>query len=64
MDSLRDSVEDDVSYYNNERNRLKLKGLSPVQYRTQPLNHRTLQGQFLMAGLGLYAAVAPACRAG
>jgi putative transposase len=24
-------------YYNNDRITLKLKGLSPVQYRTQPL---------------------------
>ncbi|MCZ3377237.1 MULTISPECIES: IS3 family transposase, partial [Rhizobium] len=27
-----------IRYYNNDRIRLKLKGLSPVQYRTQPLN--------------------------
>ncbi|WP_395067654.1 IS3 family transposase, partial [Paraburkholderia silvatlantica] len=26
-----------IHYYNHERIRLKLKGLSPVQYRTQPL---------------------------
>ncbi|MER8445053.1 IS3 family transposase, partial [Mesorhizobium sp. M1066] len=25
-------------YYNHDRIKLKLKGLSPVQYRTQPLN--------------------------
>ncbi|WP_415813727.1 IS3 family transposase, partial [Burkholderia ambifaria] len=25
-------------YYNHERIKLKLKGLSPVQYRTQPLS--------------------------
>ncbi|MCL7721656.1 IS3 family transposase, partial [Actinobacillus pleuropneumoniae] len=25
-------------YYNNERIQVKLKGLSPVQYRTQSLN--------------------------
>ncbi|MCK4137470.1 IS3 family transposase, partial [Ralstonia pseudosolanacearum] len=24
-------------YYNHERIKIKLKGLSPVQYRTQPL---------------------------
>ncbi|MGE6794993.1 IS3 family transposase [Psychrobacter okhotskensis] len=26
-----------IHYYNNERIQLKLKGLSPVQYRTQSL---------------------------
>ncbi|MBB3185731.1 transposase InsO family protein, partial [Halomonas fontilapidosi] len=26
-----------IHYYNHERIRLKLKGLSPVQYRTQTL---------------------------
>ncbi|WP_147492246.1 IS3 family transposase, partial [Burkholderia pseudomallei] len=26
-----------IRYYNHERIRLKLKALSPVQYRTQPL---------------------------
>lgn len=39
VDSLRDGVEDYIRYYNNDRIRMKLKGLSPVQYRTQPLNH-------------------------
>lgn len=38
IESLRDGVEDYIRYYNNDRIRLKLKGLSPVQYRTQPLN--------------------------
>jgi putative transposase len=36
--SLEDGVADYIDYYNNNRIRLKLKGLSPVQYRTQPLN--------------------------
>ncbi len=36
VDSLRDGVEDYIRYYNNDRIRMKLKGLSPVQYRTQP----------------------------
>ncbi|MBR8421256.1 IS3 family transposase, partial [Burkholderia dolosa] len=34
-----DSVEQlqaGIQHYNHERIRLKLKGLSPVQYRTQP----------------------------
>jgi transposase InsO family protein len=25
-----------IHYYNNDRIKIKLKGLSPVQYRTQP----------------------------
>lgn len=39
IDSLRDGVEDYIRYYNNDRIRMKLKGLSPVQYRTRPSNH-------------------------
>ncbi|WP_411546703.1 IS3 family transposase [Klebsiella pneumoniae] len=31
------AVEDYIHYYNNERISLKLKGLSPVEYRTQAL---------------------------
>ncbi len=42
IENLRDGVEDYIRYYNNERIRLKLKGLSPVKYRTQPLNHPSL----------------------
>lgn len=42
IDSLRDGVEDYIDYYNNDRIRMKLKGLSPVQYRTQPLNLTSL----------------------
>ena len=38
VESLQDGVVDYINYYNNDRIRLKLKGLSPVQYRTQPLN--------------------------
>ncbi|WP_197357612.1 IS3 family transposase, partial [Ralstonia pseudosolanacearum] len=26
-----------IRYYNHERIKIKLKGLSPLQYRTQPL---------------------------
>lgn len=37
IESLKDGVEDYIRYYNNDRIRMKLKGLSPVQYRTQPL---------------------------
>jgi putative transposase len=42
IQSLREGVEDYIRYYNNDRIRLKLKGLSPVQYRTQPLNRPSL----------------------
>ncbi|WP_425351887.1 IS3 family transposase [Pleomorphomonas carboxyditropha] len=42
IESLRDGVEDYIRYYNNDRIRMKLKGLSPVQYRTQPLNRPSL----------------------
>ncbi|MBY5472716.1 IS3 family transposase, partial [Rhizobium leguminosarum bv. viciae] len=31
-----------IHYYNHQRIKLKLKGLSPVQYRTQPLNLTSL----------------------
>ncbi|MCW2457480.1 UNVERIFIED_ORG: transposase InsO family protein [Rahnella aquatilis] len=34
---LREAIEDYIHYYNNERISLKLKGLSPVEYRTQAL---------------------------
>lgn len=37
VDELRDGLADYISYYNHDRIKLKLKGLSPVQYRTQPL---------------------------
>jgi transposase InsO family protein len=33
IDQLEAGVHDYVHYYNNERIKLKLKGLSPVQYR-------------------------------
>jgi putative transposase len=34
---LQKGLEDYIRYYNHDRITLKLKGLSPVQYRTQPL---------------------------
>jgi putative transposase len=34
-ESLQQAIIDYVHYYNNDRIKLKLKGLSPVQYRTQ-----------------------------
>lgn len=35
FESLQQAIIDYVYYYNNDRIKLKLKGLSPVQYRTQ-----------------------------
>jgi len=37
VDALRDGLADYIHYYNHDRIKLKLKGLSPVQYRTQAL---------------------------
>ena len=34
---LIQTIENYIHYYNNERISLKLKGLSPVEYRTQAL---------------------------
>ena len=36
IDNLEAAIHDYIDYYNNDRIKLKLKGLSPVQYRTQP----------------------------
>ncbi|HHT8378846.1 IS3 family transposase [Citrobacter sp. Cb027] len=37
VSELRKAIESYIHYYNNERISLKLKGLSPVEYRTQAL---------------------------
>ncbi|MDB5790405.1 MAG: integrase [Massilia sp.] len=37
VDKLRDGLADYIHYYNHDRIKLKLKRLSPVQYRTQAL---------------------------
>lgn len=37
LNELRKAIEDYIHYYNNERISLKLKSLSPVEYRTQAL---------------------------
>ncbi|MCU7371497.1 IS3 family transposase [Paucibacter sp. O1-1] len=39
IDELREGIRRYIRYYNHERIKLKLKGLSPVQYRTQALGH-------------------------
>lgn len=37
VDELDVGLKEYIHYYNNDRIKMKLKGLSPVQYRTQPL---------------------------
>ena len=37
IDELEQTVKEYIHYYNHERIKVKLKGLSPVQYRTQSL---------------------------
>ena len=38
IDQLEYGIKEYIRYYNHDRIKLKLKGLSPVQYRNQPLN--------------------------
>ncbi|MBF0843960.1 IS3 family transposase, partial [Streptococcus danieliae] len=35
IDELIQAISDYIDYYNNKRIKVKLKGLSPVQYRIQ-----------------------------
>ena len=35
IEHLKQAIVDYIDYYNNERIKAKLKGLSPVQYRTK-----------------------------
>jgi putative transposase len=37
VDELKSGLKRYIHYYNHDRTKLKLKGLSPVQFRTQPL---------------------------
>ena len=36
VEDLQAGLENYIHYYNHDRIKMKLKGLSPVQYRTQP----------------------------
>lgn len=36
VEQLERGIKEYIHYYNNDRIKLKLKGLSPVQYRNQP----------------------------
>jgi putative transposase len=38
IQSLQSAITGYIHYYNHDRIKMKLKGLSPVKYRTQPLN--------------------------
>lgn len=38
LEQLEKAMIEYIDYYNNERITVKLKGLSPVQYRQQSLN--------------------------
>uniref|UniRef100_UPI0025E36C18 IS3 family transposase n=1 Tax=Iodobacter sp. TaxID=1915058 RepID=UPI0025E36C18 len=38
LEQLEQGIVDYIHYYNHDRIKLKLKGLSPVQYRTQLLS--------------------------
>ena len=38
LDDLAKEIENYIYYYNNEHITVKLKGLTPVQYRNQSLN--------------------------
>ncbi len=38
VDELQAGIKQYIHYYNHERIKLKLKGLSPVQYRAQALS--------------------------
>jgi putative transposase len=38
VEQLENGIKEYIQYYNHERIKLKLKGLSPVQYRNQPLH--------------------------
>ncbi|WP_153277016.1 IS3 family transposase, partial [Streptococcus pyogenes] len=35
LDKLEEAITDYIFYYNNKRIKVKLKGFSPVQYRTK-----------------------------
>ena len=37
LEEIEQAIVDYINYYNNNRIKVKLKGLSPVQYRTKSL---------------------------
>ena len=44
IEELKTALSDYIHYYNNQRISIKLKGLSPVEYRLSGLNEPTLVG--------------------
>ncbi|MFK5247274.1 IS3 family transposase, partial [Glaesserella parasuis] len=38
FEQLEQAIHEYIHYYNHERIQVRLKGLSPVEYRTQSLN--------------------------
>ena len=49
IEHLEQAIADYINYYNNKRIKVKLKGLSPVQYRTKSfayINCLTFWGQY------------------
>jgi transposase InsO family protein len=42
VEDLEKTIHEYIDYYNNDRIQAKLKGLSPVEYRTQPFNKSAL----------------------
>ena len=38
LDDLIKAIDEYINYYNYDRNKVKLKGLSPVNYRLQSSN--------------------------
>ena len=38
IEELKEAIHDYIYYYNNFRIKVKLKGLSPVEYRTQSIS--------------------------
>ena len=43
LDDLIKAIDDYIYYYNYDRIKEKLKGLSPVNYRLQSINNLTVQ---------------------
>ena len=60
IDQLEKAIIDYIDYYNNRRIKLKLNGLSPVQYRIQTVGGRLIR--FLSNFWGSYHLIGISCR--
>ena len=38
LEQLKEAIDEYIHYFNNERITVKLKGLTPIQYRSQSSN--------------------------